>query len=124
MRGFGRSFIGIPDARRNLRVGCRAGAVVHCHDSKLWAAVLNQAPTTSKAIAYGTPEMAYEIMRLFTASDVRSREIFVMAGHEGGIVTFGKDLEEAFAVLKREEASIDLAKSPNCSSRRRAGPKA
>jgi len=70
-----------------------AGAAIHCHDSKLWAAVLNQAPTTSKAAAYGTPEMAYEIMRLFTASDVRRREIFVMAGHEGGIVTFGKDLE-------------------------------
>jgi len=30
-----------------------------------------------------------------------------MAGHEGGIVTFGKDLEEAFAVLLRQrKASI------------------
>jgi len=26
----------------------------------------------------------------------------VMAGHEGGIVTFGTDLEEAFAVLMQE----------------------
>ena len=34
--------------------------------------------------------MAYEIMRLFTVNDVRSRKIFVMAGHEGGIVTFKK----------------------------------
>ena len=25
-----------------------------------------------------------------------------MAGHEGGILTFGKDLKEAFAVLVRE----------------------
>ena len=78
-----------------------AGAVVHCHDSKLWAAVLNQAPTTSKAAAYGTPEMAYEIMRLFKGTDVRSRKILVMAGHEGGIVTFGKNLENAFDVLMR-----------------------
>jgi hypothetical protein len=46
--------------------------------------------------------MAHEIMRLFTVGDVRSRRIFVMAGHEGGIVTFGKDLHEAFAVLMRE----------------------
>ena len=46
--------------------------------------------------------MAYEIMRLFTVSDVRRREIFVMAGHEGGIVTFGKNLEDAFDVVMRE----------------------
>jgi ribulose-5-phosphate 4-epimerase/fuculose-1-phosphate aldolase len=77
-------------------------AVIHCHDSVLWRTRLDRVPTTSKAIANGTPEMAYEIMRLFTVSDVRSREIFIMAGHEGGIVTFGKDLEDAFDVVMRE----------------------
>ena len=46
--------------------------------------------------------MAYEIMRLFKVSDVRSRKIFVMAGHEGGIVAFGKNLEDAFDVVMRE----------------------
>jgi L-ribulose-5-phosphate 4-epimerase len=53
------------------------------------------------------PEMAYEIMRLFTVSDVRSREMFVMAGHEGGIVTFGKNLEDAFDIVmcERRESS-------------------
>jgi ribulose-5-phosphate 4-epimerase/fuculose-1-phosphate aldolase len=79
-----------------------AGAVMHCHDSKLWAAVLNEAPTTSKAADYGSAEMANEIMQLFTRTDVESRKIVVMAGHEAGILTFGKDLEEAFAVLMRE----------------------
>jgi L-ribulose-5-phosphate 4-epimerase len=79
-----------------------AGAVIHCHDSKLWAAVLNEAPTTSKAADYGTAEMANEIMQLFTRTNVQSRKIVVMAGHEAGILTFGKDLEEAFAVLMRE----------------------
>jgi len=76
-------------------------AVIHCHDSDLWRTLLDRIPTTSHAIAYGTPEMAYEIMRLFKASDVRSRQIFVMAGHEGGLVVFGKNLEEAFGVLMR-----------------------
>ena len=80
----------------------KAGSVIHCHDSKLWAALLNQAPTSSKAVEYGTPEMAYEMTRLFKVTDVQSRKILVMAGHEGGIVAFGKDLEEAFAVLMRE----------------------
>jgi len=77
-----------------------AGAVIHCHDSKLWAAVLNQAPTTSRAAEYGTPQLAYEIMQLFKRTDVP--KIIAMSGHEAGILTFGKDLEEAFAVLMRE----------------------
>jgi len=81
-------------------------AVIHCHDSKLWAALLNQAPTTSKAAEYGTPELANEIMQLFPRSNVQSRKVVVMAGHEGGIVTFGKDLEEALAVLMRERKKI------------------
>jgi L-ribulose-5-phosphate 4-epimerase len=83
-----------------------AGAVIHCHDSKLWATALNQAPTTSKAAEYGTPALANEIMQLFTRTDTQSRKIVVMAGHEGGIITFGKDLEEAFAVLVRERTKI------------------
>jgi L-ribulose-5-phosphate 4-epimerase len=80
----------------------KAGSVIHCHDSKLSATLLNQAPTSSKTVEYGTPEMAYEVMRLFNLTDVQSRKIFVMAGHEGGIIAFGRDLEEAFAVLLRE----------------------
>jgi ribulose-5-phosphate 4-epimerase/fuculose-1-phosphate aldolase len=76
--------------------------VIHCHDSNLWATLLDDAPTTSKAVAYGTPEMAYEIMRLFKETNARSRKILVMAGHEGGIVAFGKNLEQAFDVLMRE----------------------
>jgi hypothetical protein len=47
-------------------------------------------------------------MQLFTRSDVQSRKIVVMAGHEGGILTFGKDLEEAFAVLVREQEKVSL----------------
>ena len=80
-------------------------AVIHCHDSDLWTTLLDRAPTTSKSVAYGTPEMAYEIMRLFKDGDVRSRNIFAMAGHEAGIVTFGKDLDDAFDVLMRERAT-------------------
>ena len=79
-----------------------AGAVIHCHDFKLWATALNRAPTTSKAAAYGTPEIANEILQLFAHADAQRRKTVVMAGHEGGLLTFGRDLEEAFAVLMRE----------------------
>jgi len=83
-------------------------AVIHCHDSALWAMLLDRVPTTSKAVAYGTPEMAYEIIRLFQISDVRNEKIFVMAGHQGGIVTFEKNLEQAFQVLMRVKRNIAL----------------
>jgi L-ribulose-5-phosphate 4-epimerase len=79
-----------------------ARAVIHCHDSSLWSTLLDRVPTTSKAVEYGTPEMACEIIHLFQIGEVHRRKVFVMAGHEGGIVTFGRDLEEAFAVLMQE----------------------
>jgi len=77
-----------------------AGAVIHCHDSKLWAEAMNRVPTTSKAAEYGTPEMADQIIQFLTRTD--APKMVVMAGHEGGILTFGVNLEEAFAVLMRE----------------------
>jgi L-ribulose-5-phosphate 4-epimerase len=81
-------------------------AVIHCHELALWTSLLDRVPTTSKAVAYGTPEMAYEIMRLFKETNVRSRKIVVMAGHEGGIVTFGQNLEEACDVAMRATKEI------------------
>jgi len=89
----------------------KAGSVIHCHDSNLWGALLNQAPTSSKTVEYGTPEMAYEVTRLFKRTDVQSRKILVMAGHEGGIVAFGRDLEEAFAALMREWKKVKRLRS-------------
>jgi Class II Aldolase and Adducin N-terminal domain len=73
-------------------------AIIHGHSLKLWAALLGQVPTTSEAVDYGPPEMAAEVRRLFEMTDVRKRRI-AMAGHEGGMVSFGGDLEEAFAVV-------------------------
>jgi hypothetical protein len=84
-------------------------AVIHSHDLDLWATLLDSAPTTSKSVAYGTPAMAYEIIRLFKETDVRSRKIFVMAGHEGGIVTFGENLGDAFDVVMRKLRNHRLA---------------
>jgi ribulose-5-phosphate 4-epimerase/fuculose-1-phosphate aldolase len=79
-------------------------AVIHCHDSALWRTLLDRVPTSSKSVIYGTPEMAHEIMRLFNVTDLRRRAILVMAGHEGGIVTFGRNLKGAFEILMRERS--------------------
>jgi L-ribulose-5-phosphate 4-epimerase len=76
-------------------------AVIHCHDMKLWNALRNKAPTTPQNVEYGTPEMAYAVRRLFNATDVKKRKIFVMAAHHGGLVTFGRNMREAFGILIR-----------------------
>ncbi|MDQ2659138.1 MAG: class II aldolase/adducin family protein [Verrucomicrobiota bacterium] len=76
------------------------GAVIHGHDHALWTRLLDQVPTTAAAVDYGTAEMAREVERLFAETDVRERQIFIMAGHSAGFVTFGTDLSEALRVLK------------------------
>lgn len=74
-------------------------AVIHVHHQKLWRRLMNQVPTTAKNISYGTPEMAAEVKKLFYTSGLMQKKILVMAGHEDGIVAFGKDLTEAADLL-------------------------
>ena len=71
------------------------GAVAHVHDDILWRHLLGTLPTTDAAAAYGTVAMARELTRLYRDSDLRRRGVAVMAGHESGIVGFGRDLREA-----------------------------
>lgn len=69
--------------------------VIHVHSKSLWEALLHKVPTTDKKATYGTPEMAYEIIRLFHETDALDNKIIIMEGHEEGIFTFGKNLEDA-----------------------------
>jgi len=72
------------------------GSVVHVHCPEIWRQVEElQLPVTAMEAAYGTPEMAREVERIFALPEVASRRIFVMGGHEDGVVGFGRDLEEA-----------------------------
>lgn len=70
-------------------------AVVHVHDPDLWQQLLGLWPTTGADVAYGTPEMAREFSRLATETDFLEGGIAVMAGHEDGVVSIGRNLEEA-----------------------------
>jgi ribulose-5-phosphate 4-epimerase/fuculose-1-phosphate aldolase len=70
-------------------------AVIHVHHPALWKKLLEILPATGKHIEYGTPAMAREILRLFEESNLAEEKIFAMGGHEEGIVSFGKDLDEA-----------------------------
>lgn len=69
-------------------------AVIHIHHDKQWSDWLNEVPTTNPDVPYGTPEMAAEIHRLFKENKL-VLEVIAMAGHQGGLISFGKTLEEA-----------------------------
>ena len=73
----------------------RINAVVHVHSRELWMRYMDELPTTSASVPYGTPEMAAEFARLWRDSDLPAIGIAIMAGHEEGIVSFGATLAEA-----------------------------
>jgi hypothetical protein len=70
-------------------------AVVHVHSRELWQRYLHRLPTTDAGIAYGTPDMAREFARLYRETDFPATGVAVMAGHDEGIVSFGKDMMQA-----------------------------
>jgi ribulose-5-phosphate 4-epimerase/fuculose-1-phosphate aldolase len=74
-------------------------AVIHIHNLDLWNRLMNRVPTSSEVVAYGTPEMANEIKRLFEETALSKEKILVMGGHREGIISFGKDLDEAGNIL-------------------------
>ena len=74
-------------------------AVIHIHNINLWKKLRYKIPTTNKKVEFGTPEMAYEIMKLFRESDIIQKKILVMGGHKEGIISFGKNLKEAGNIL-------------------------
>ena len=84
--------------------------VMHAHSPEIWrCASLLGLPITDEQVAYGSPEMAEEVRRLFRDSDVCDRHVFSMGGHEDGIVSFGRTADEAgnalFACLERALAT-------------------
>jgi len=73
--------------------------VIHIHNLKLWKKLLNIIPTTSENISYGTPEMAFEIKRLWIKSGLKQKKILVMSGHTGGLIVFGDSIKTAYNLL-------------------------
>lgn len=78
-----------------------ASFVVHAHHPAIWAGAgrLGLA-ATGAAVAYGTPEMALAVAQLFdTGALARDQGVFVMLGHEDGVVAFGPDAETAGGLM-------------------------
>ncbi len=70
------------------------GAVVHVHSRALWTRYKDVLPTTGASIPYGTPEMAREFQRLYRETALATDGVAVMAGHDDGLIAYGRDIEE------------------------------
>lgn len=83
--------------------------VVHVHHHRLWTECMDRIPTTDRNVPYGTPEMAREVERLYREDDGRLREekVFVMGGHEDGLISFGHSMEEAMEIMIKLFRAMD-----------------
>jgi ribulose-5-phosphate 4-epimerase/fuculose-1-phosphate aldolase len=69
--------------------------VFHVHSPDIWnRRVMLNLPQTGAEIPYGTPEMAFEMKRLFQQGLFKYRKVLAMAGHEDGIIGFGPTADE------------------------------
>jgi len=76
--------------------------VFHVHSPEIWQARDRLGiPQTDASVAYGTPEMAFEMQRLYETGAFAEGNILAMAGHEDGIIGFGFDAAEAGDVILR-----------------------
>ncbi|NTV23582.1 MAG: class II aldolase/adducin family protein [Nanoarchaeota archaeon] len=75
-------------------------AVIHVHSKEMWERLKGRVPAAREDISYGTPEMGYEVKRLFSETDVAKKGVFIMLGHEEGVVVFGRNLDLAESTLK------------------------
>jgi len=73
--------------------------VIHVHSRLLFDALLaHEAPHTPADIPYGTPAMARAVAQL-VATQPTLPVLFVMAGHDEGIVAYGADIDSVLALL-------------------------
>ena len=75
------------------------GAVIHIHSKAVWKFMLNGGYLRTKNVEYGSTEMIDEVNRLFSKIKPLSNPEFAMAGHEDGVIVFGKILADAELTL-------------------------
>jgi len=76
--------------------------VFHAHSKLVWSQTRAlHIPTTAAHVAYGTPQMAMEVQRLFRETALVELGILAMGGHEDGVLSFGRTADEAGQVMLR-----------------------
>ena len=78
----------------------RIRVVLHVHSPLLWTrAETLRIPQTKASVPYGTQDMAREVGRLYRETALSEKQIFSMAGHEDGVIVFGRNCDEAGRIL-------------------------
>jgi ribulose-5-phosphate 4-epimerase/fuculose-1-phosphate aldolase len=72
--------------------------VIHIHSLALWDFMIQNGALHTSA-AYGTEEMVHEIASLYEGIDPFKNTVFVMQGHQEGVMSFGRDIDEAESAL-------------------------
>ena len=78
-----------------------ARAVIHIHSARIWGEHRGGLPTTPPAVEYGTPEMALALKKLAASLQSGGDRVIIMGGHEDGVISFGRTLEEAGGAIVR-----------------------
>lgn len=79
----------------NSEIGC----VIHVHSRELFDFMrIGHFAKTPAEVEYGTPEMAAEVRKLVEESG-EAEGVFVLAGHQDGVVAYGPDIATARDVL-------------------------
>lgn len=74
--------------------------VMHVHAPRLFArAAALEIPHTPADVGYGTPEMARAVVELWETGTLKTCRLLVMEGHEDGVISFGRSVDEAGRVL-------------------------
>ncbi|MGD8956096.1 MAG: class II aldolase/adducin family protein [Chromatiaceae bacterium] len=83
-------------------------AVIHSHSPRIWRqAQALQLPRTAGFARYGTPQMAHEVERLLKADRRATQGVFVMGGHEDGVVSYASGIDTAGELLLALQARAE-----------------
>ncbi len=80
------------------KINSEINAVIHIHSKALWE-FMKENNTLFTTAEYGTAQMVEEIASLYKNTNPFNESIFVMRGHEDGIIAFGKTVKEAELTL-------------------------
>ncbi len=80
------------------KINSEINAVIHIHSKALWE-FMKENNTLFTTAEYGTAQMVEEIASLYKNTNPFNESIFVMRGHEDGVMAFGKTVKEAELTL-------------------------
>ncbi len=80
------------------KINSEINTVIHIHSKALWE-FMKENNTLFTTAEYGTAQMVEEIASLYKNTNPFDESIFVMRGHEDGVMAFGKTVKEAELTL-------------------------